>query len=74
MKSEIQIEGILGSSEEQQVIINREPETSDAHITNVQTETSYPRTGEYHSSYLIFSGICLLLILLILSMKRDIKN
>ncbi|MGO3604212.1 MAG: LPXTG cell wall anchor domain-containing protein [Enterococcus malodoratus] len=43
-------------------------------MTNVQTETSYPRTGEYHSSYLIFSGICLLLILLILSMKRDIKN
>lgn len=71
MKSTIQIEGILGSSEEETVFSSQEkPEKTGSRIVNVQVRTSYPQTGEQQSSFLFFSGICLLILFMILKKRQ----
>nr|WP_242550528.1 LPXTG cell wall anchor domain-containing protein [Enterococcus hulanensis] len=39
-------------------------------VTNVQVTASYPKTGDYQSQYLIFSGICLILLLFVLKKRK----
>lgn len=74
MRNEIQIEGFLGSYEPP-----KPSDTTNSHqtnkteqIVNVQVSKQYPQTGERPNSYLIFSGICLLLLLIVV-IKGD-KN
>lgn len=74
MKSTIQIEGILGSSdslaEKQSTIPSNYFTSTKNQVTNVQVTASYPKTGEYQSQYLIFSGICLILLLFVLKKRK----
>lgn len=71
MKSTIQIEGILGSPEEETIFSSQEkPEKTGTQIVNVQVRTSYPQTGEQQSYFLLFSGICLLILLMILKKRQ----
>ncbi|MFR3687295.1 MAG: LPXTG cell wall anchor domain-containing protein [Enterococcus sp.] len=69
MKSEIHIEGILGPSEES-TVNSSSISVPNEQIVNVQIATNYPKTGEYHNHYLFFTGLCLLILLLVLKMKK----
>ncbi|MBO0451119.1 MULTISPECIES: LPXTG cell wall anchor domain-containing protein [Enterococcus] len=70
MKSEIQIEGMLGSYQETTTSSSSSPSPSKEQIVNVQVASGYPKTGESQTYYLFFSGLCLLLILLVLKRKK----
>lgn len=68
MESEIQVTGLLGTAKEQTIFSSQEK--PDTKIVNVQVSTSYPKTGEQFNPYLFFSGICILLLLLILKKRK----
>lgn len=73
METEIQIEGYLGSTEGQIRDSSRITRASSESIVNVHVVTNYPRTGERQNQYLLFSGICLLLIIFLLRRKKLVK-
>ncbi|BBM17043.1 hypothetical protein G15_0684 [Enterococcus avium] len=74
MESGIQLTGILGSSEEQLIPSSeKRSEMPNNQITNVQITVSYPKTGEYQHPYLVVSGVCLLLIMVVLRIKKRLQ-
>lgn len=71
MESQIEVAGLLGPAEEQPAFSTEEKtEKADKQIANVQVSISYPNTGEQQNQYLIFSGICILLLLLVLKKRK----
>lgn len=73
MGNEIQIEGYLGSKEivlpQEKRVPNANPTTKQT-ISHVQITNHYPKTGETASHYLVFTGFCLLLIVMIVCRKE----
>jgi len=72
VKSEIYIEGTLGSYEEPIYSSSGRPAVSNEQVANVKVVVSYPKTGEYQNQYLFFSGICLMILLLILIREKTV--
>ncbi|MGO3610754.1 MAG: LPXTG cell wall anchor domain-containing protein [Enterococcus sp.] len=75
MENEIHIEGYLGSADQPpSESAGKESEHKTAQVTNVQVTRAYPQTGESQNHYLMFSGLCLLLLLLVVKSKRTTKS
>lgn len=72
MGSDIQVTGLLGPAETQTLFSQKNAEHSDERVANVLVSSGYPKTGEESNQYLVFSGICILLLLLVLRKRKTV--